>query len=681
MRRAKVVAWALPLVLLVGMVVLTALQLNSSSVVLLGGQPKADSNLVWGTPRDIRWDEYMVSTPIAVGAVAKGLPTHAWIGLNDIDLEATSLAPMRSWVTAFEPQMWGLVLADPGSEGSVERGFAWHWWLPLVVGIMGVYALLMAIRARPLLAGTLALTVGLAPHMAWWSGVHASDSLGFVAGAGAAVVMGLRSASARASVAWGLLASWLLLAGWFALYPPWFVSVAVVVVLVVAGVALDRRVGWRPAARVLAATVLPVAAVVGVWLTQNSAAIAAIGATIYPGQRRSVGGEGRWSDLLSAPSSIFLSFNPGALSLGHGAAGNRNNLSEASSMWVSAPVLVLLVVLLALAIVRRARAHRQGEGVVRSAAPPTPEPDDERWRMTALGGVAAMAVLLAWAMLPLPAALGLGVLTRVPGFRTYLAVGLAFAVLLHVMVGRVRLPARVLWPVALGTVVASGLVTAVSTRDLLLRTSEGLASSVLIAVVFACLVLMLLFGGRAAQRVGAGALIVLTLASYAVVVPLYRGLGPITSTPLARYLASAAAAEGATRWVTLDPSAQPVLAASPQYALSGMTLYPDPALWNRLAPGQDSVWTNYNEYLWAQDPSLDAAFVVPLGLRGSAEMNVNLCSPAVDLLRIDYVITSTRWPAALPCFTRVERVDDLGTTLTIWRRTPGVGAEAAPVAP
>ncbi|CAB4962818.1 MAG: hypothetical protein F2842_10800 [Actinobacteria bacterium] len=678
MRRTGVVAWALPLVLLVGMVVLTALQLNSSSVVLLGSQPKSDSNLVWGTPREIRWDEYMISTPIAVGAVAKGLPTHTWIGLNDIDLEATSLAPMRSWVTAFKPQMWGLMVADPRREGSVERGFAWHWWLTLVAGILGVYALLMAIRARPLLAGTLALMVGLAPHMAWWSGVHASDSLGFVAGAGAAAVMGLRSVRVRASVAWGLLAAWLLLVGWFALYPPWLVSVGVVVVFVVAGVAFDRRVGWRRVTRVLAATALPVVVVVGVWLTQNSAAISAIGATIYPGQRRSVGGEGSWSDLLSAPSSIFLSFNPGALSLGHGAAGNRNNLSEASSMWVSAPVLALLVVLLALSIVRRARARRRGDGVV---APSTPKPDNERWRMTAAGGVAAMAVLLAWAMLPLPAALGLGVMTRVPGFRTYLAVGLAFAMLLHVMVGRVRLPRRVLWPVALGTVVASGLVTAVSTRDLMLRTSVGLAMSVVVAVVFACLVLTLLFGGRVAQRVGAGALIALTLVSYAVVVPLYRGLGPITSTPLARYLAAAATAEGPTRWVTLDPSAQPVLAASPQYAISGMTLYPDRALWNRLAPGQDSVWNNYNEYLWAQDPSLDAAFVVPLGLRGSAEMNVSLCSPEVEFLDINYVITSKRWPAALPCFSRVGAIDDLGTTLTIWRRTPRGGATPTAAAP
>ena len=162
-RRRRILAiLAFPLLVVVAASVLSALNLNGSSVALLSPEHRNDPRIVAGTPRGIRSDEFVIASPIQVGNVQKSFPAQTWIGLTDTDLDATSLgAPVASWFAVVQPTTW------PTFVLGAERGFATRWWLSLVLCLVGVYFLLYTLRPRPALAATLATAVGLSPLTAW----------------------------------------------------------------------------------------------------------------------------------------------------------------------------------------------------------------------------------------------------------------------------------------------------------------------------------------------------------------------------------------------------------------------------------------------------------------------------------------------------------------------------------
>ena len=108
---------------------LVAAELSGSSIGMLrNGQP--DENLVAGSPRGGRSDEWIIATPSSVGADRAGLPEQRQLGLTDTDvLLASHGGPIAGWLTAFRPQDWGY-LVFPAS-----RGLAWHWWASFALAI------------------------------------------------------------------------------------------------------------------------------------------------------------------------------------------------------------------------------------------------------------------------------------------------------------------------------------------------------------------------------------------------------------------------------------------------------------------------------------------------------------------------------------------------------------------
>src|SRR5205814_4393220 len=92
--------------------------------------PNAD--LVVGTPKGIRSDEWVGETPWILSQAARqprfplanpGVGEHAMPLLNNL--------PVQHWSMLFRPQMWGFFIAD------VETAFAFYWnykWFSLLLG-------------------------------------------------------------------------------------------------------------------------------------------------------------------------------------------------------------------------------------------------------------------------------------------------------------------------------------------------------------------------------------------------------------------------------------------------------------------------------------------------------------------------------------------------------------------
>jgi hypothetical protein len=624
-RQARTLAWiwlAFPVLVLLLLTVLVALDINGSSISQLV-TPAQRVGLLAGRPRPIRSDEMLVRTPIAVSSVEQDFPASPWIGLAQTDQAATAHGgPTRDWSTLFKTQDWGyLVLGS-------SRGLAFSWWWSFAVSLLGCYALFgMVTRSRGL-AALIAVAATFTPYSAWWTAPAPSLFLGYAAGIGALLIAAWSATEWRSAAACALGASAISVAFALALYPPWQVSLVWVVALVCLGVALDRRLAWRRIAWTTAATVSLAGAGVVAWYLDHSAAIAAVVGTHYPGDRLVQAGGADLATMLSAPLNFWLAGRPGA-TLGTVAyTGPKPNLSEVASTWLSLPVLLLVlawcgVVLASHLRARRARDRGDANGAARWPTGPI-------WTL-ALASVAAL-VLLAWAFLPLPAAIGkVTQLDRVPPARVSLALGLA--VLLQVVAASMihPRPARsALWLV--GAAALTGATAYWAHKHLPWHSSLVPGAFVVVSGILLGAAFALLATPRRAL-VGGALLSVLAVTSWSLVNPLQRGLGGVVTDPLVTELRSLAAGGDNPRVEVFgDLVAVAKVRIAGLQSLGGVTLYPDSVLMGRLAPSQEARWNNYAQYLWSPAPPGSLA-VITADQGTRMKLAIDPCDPVL----LDYV--------------------------------------------
>lgn len=656
--------WFPVLVLAVGGT-LTLLNLNGSSLAILSPRAQNDPHLLIGAPRIIRADEAALSTPTLVGNVRRGLPTTPWIGLSPTFLPATALgAPAAHWTEAFKPQDWGLFVLG------LARGFAWHWWSQLCIGALGLFALLVTVTRRPWTSAALATVGTLSPYVAWWS-LSPGLVLGYLSGAAALALLAVRTTSTRRAVGLALGAAYCAAAGFLLLYPPWQVSLAWVLIGLLAGAMVDSRVRLGRILVVGGSAALVLGVVVVAWYVQARSAIAATTATLYPGHRLSTAASGNVAWLFDQPSSPWVaSAAPRALRGATLAADGKTTFadqSEVASTWLPLPVLVLLVVTVVVVLVRRSRKVPADDD--------EPRQDVEQPLLWTTIGVAAAAILLlAWTVLPLPAWFGrLTLLDRVPGIRTPLALGLA--ALLLVAIGSTVLR-QVRWSrlMLLGWLAAAAATAWLSVWASLALPWDGgrtppVGRLTLLAVVLA-VAFSLVAAGRA-LRSSLAVLIVVAFGMWVVVNPFYRGLGPLVNDPLVRAMEPLAKGSAPARVAVFGP---PTLASLVQssgvISLSGLTVYPDKGVWQVLDPSQPELWNNYAKFTWVADATARSPRIQPVGPRFSTAMNLFLdpCSSAIRTLHIDWVLSDH--PLTFSCLTPVDTVKRPGQLVYRYRMSP-----------
>lgn len=336
-------------------IALVALGVNGSSVQAL--LPEDDrAELLMGEPRPIRSDEYAINTPISIASVEQGFPSEQWIGLTLTDQIAVSgTGPVEHWTTAFRPQNLGFLLL--GESG----GLAFSWWFPLLVGLLGCFAVLGSLTGRPVLAMLLSSVVVLSPYTGWWWSSNPALLLGYGAGIMTCLFW-----------AWQIKNHWIaaflaLVAGCFSaafalvLYPAWQIPIVIVIGLVMLGIVIDRRLPWRRIGWTMAVTCSVVGGILACWYIESQSAIRAVSETIYPGQRNAEPGTGSITSLLTAPLNYWLSGEAGA-SLFADPGEKPTNLSEVASVWISVPIWLLLTCGSVVLVWRKLR-HRVSPGL------------------------------------------------------------------------------------------------------------------------------------------------------------------------------------------------------------------------------------------------------------------------------------------------------------------------------
>jgi len=597
---------------------LVAANLNGSSIGILHVHSKPDPALIAGTPRAIRSDEYAITTPLAVSAARQGFPSTPLVGLTPTDQSAIPHgAATKQWSEIYKPQDWGYLALGPA------RGLAVHWWIPFLLALLGVYWLFVSLGFDALMSASLAVAATMIPYDAWWSAPSPVSTLGYATLAAAACCQAARAARTGARLAYGACAGAATTALALTLYPPWVLSLGFVAAAVVVGYAVDVRPKLRSLGLALAAFLVVLVPSLTGWYLQNRDAIKQISATYYPGHRLSKPGEASLAYLLDAPLNPLFSGSAGA-TLRTSGLRTVTNLSETSAGWLPLPLLLLALGITVLAFRRRPRAV----------------PEDAR-QVAGLATVTAVAVALivlaGWATLSLPGWTGKLLLDRVRGDRVPPALSLASIILLAVVGswrrGRPGRVAAVLWATA---AVATALTTLWAARDI--PWDQGrVPTIVVILLALVVAVPLALIGSGWFPRVGAAVLAVFAFWSWALVNPLYHGLGPLTNDTLTVAMRSLPGAHhgdkvevfGRSRTVAL------VRAAGLQVS-SGVTFYPNAPLMQQLAPQQEHLWNNYVNYAWVAD---DAAVERVHQVHGtSMELHVGPCDSQILGLGIKWAV-------------------------------------------
>jgi hypothetical protein len=583
-----VVAWFPVLVALLG-VVLVALHISGTSSGANFGHygAGADPRLLWGSPKAIRTDEWLVHQGWVVSQAKHGFPLINGTFPGGMDTSAVLELPSWDWTAALRPHSWGFLLFG------LEVGVAWQWWLPGVGLVTAAYLLVVTLLPRrPLTAAFVATGIFFCPIIQWWYGPNSIWPVAWSMLAMAATVWMLRDVRRWVRVLWAVVVGWLAVTAAIGLYVPFSVPCVLAFVLFFVGVVLQERPWSKQRAALLGRRLVPLlvagasaAAVIGVFVLTRLHIFSAVSATVYPGQR-------------SEPTGRLLADDPLAVGFlgapfGQSFSATSPNIlgpNPSESATVILIVLFLVPALLWFGVSRWRRERRVDWLLVTTL-------------LTVMLFVAFM-VIPGWD--PVARAL---LLDKVPVSRLRVGFLALTPLVIALVVREVDSDAgsrrRALWrrhlaPAVLCAVVVSAacgyVAYVVVTRDPGVLTATRLWPITIVAVVLATCLLFF----RAWIPTAAACFLIASVTIGAAVNPLYRGIFDLNETRIGQAVAETDESRPGT-WVAVGNSAtMAVLVSAGVDAYSGMQPYPSREMWHDIDPdgSDENAWNRLGYVRW-----------------------------------------------------------------------------------
>ena len=631
-----------PLAVFVVLMTFTAFGISGSSTPLLATDAGSGDSVVFGLPRSIRSDEWIVHTPMVISQVENDSPRYGDVGVGSHDMSILSDLPVLDWTAVFHPNHWAYPILP------IDNAYAFDWWSVGAILVLGTYCFLLVVTGSLRWSILGALFLYGSPYLHWWYTASVFTAIGWMAFAGAFLLVAVTS-TGRRRIVFSALGAFSLVCFALVIYPPWQIPAAIAVAGVTSGALWTR---WRTNAASLRSIVTAGAAMavltlipLGVFVLTHRPAMNAIAHTVYPGARVIPGGSLPWTHLFS--SWFGLNY----LTNGSGMRGALfPNESEASSF-----LFLGVTLLFALPLVWRFVA-----------------PLGDRLRGVMIATVAVMALFLTQLFVGLPKIVArVTYLSVVPEPRTLIGLGfssMVLVVVIGVSLERFEIPRRTKWFATAVLVVVSAVCVTGLAQDF--RSVNAAAGSRLIAIaVIAAVASAALYFWRPLVSVGVLALFGLMVS--VPVNPLVIGISQTRDSLVVstvRTIASASNGDGA--WVADTYPLASLLTTAGVRNLSGVNLYPNVAAWEIIDPSHtyENAWNRYSQAVWSFDTNLKAA-VVALPQADMVEVKINPCDPVLDKFNLRHIVTETR--VAAPCLRlQEESVGPYGVPVFFYERTP-----------
>ena len=637
-RRILLASLAALSVLMVLGVTTSSLSLNSAS------GSSSSAQVIWGQPQPTRSDEWLRSTPYAIGQWNDEWSEDLLTPL-EYRSSPSALSRLANWVVYPERQ-FGLMLPT-------RLGFPFVWW----VSTIGAFAttaviLLRFTRSAGLSVGFSAMTV-LSPVVVWWS----FSPLEIIWPTTTALLLTDMSRDAwsrfgrtgRQPIKAVLLAAQAgIAASRLAFtYTPW----TIVAILLACGLAADfllRKHGWRQLVLPGSIAVMTAIALAGYRLTTIRAEFEVLMNTVYPGQRRATGGAVE-IPLMSGPLGGLTQRKDIASSV------VGTNLSEISRGWTIFLVPVLAIV----AVAGFARLRKYPWFWVDRNAPIVPYTT-----------VAIALIVTSWSLFSWPKALTvLNPLVLVSPERGAQMLGamspLLLAVTLPVSMSSVPIHVRRMTGIVVGVVSGLLVLDAGASLTTWLPTL-GVTARAAVAAATCILVGGLVFAHRNAPMIAVA--VAAALLSVAWVNPLTRGLGDLVLAPATADVRRVISA-GDGRVASDNFYVDAMIAANALPQLSGLQTWgPNIDEWRKLDPQSEFVdyWNRGASYLRFEWGGAGEA----LSIREQGDqifVRVDPCDDRLSELDLSFVISMA--PRSDACLTEKLRFTWSGLDNWIYARS------------
>lgn len=639
-------------------VVLVALGIHTSSIGQVTEKGSSPKGIIFGTPKPIRSDEYLRSSPAQIGwrrfvrrvgmapDRVMSTPLDATYPLADIGVRRLSPLSTRRDVSWFLDKAKNLDSAII-HKLPISNDFAAMWWRGTLYLFLGLALLFAALGLSWKWSAVASLLVFFSPSTQWWS-YWPLESMGTASLSAGLLATALLRASrevefagviprVRSVMGNGVLMA---VAGILGLrlpnaYQPWSITVAAVFIAVLIGMVISRRFSFAMTKWYLlcGGVIAVVAAIPVVNRLRNS--LGSMLNTVYPGERRFNGltGYPRWGSALNWELQRAAS-----------AAVNQSELSIGLIV-LMVPVLIVLVV-----------GHRRRQGFL-------------YWPLAL--GTTVVLVFYLWTSVTWPHWLSaVSLLERIPPDRTLQIIGVVIPFLYVLAVAFARGGAvtddshRMVAMVTFATVVVLTLQDGSILRGSLPWVGVG---ALWATAVVSGLLISLPLAGRFVRS----SITVLTLAvvlSGVNVNPVMRGLGFLGKSASQRALASAIKQDD-RRWASDSFVIDVAATAAGMRLLSGnqgtgpnlkaYSVLDPPSLdvkkWNRAGSYVTFSWTKGPDIVFA-NPSLDVV-----------QIQIDPCNPVLDKFDLAWVASSGDQPDH-PCLSLVRTFPFQGMTIRLYHR-------------
>jgi hypothetical protein len=319
-----------PVIVLFFVLILSIFKLHGSSMgfynVLLNGNTRVEGH-IYGEPRAVRSDEYVVSTPLLISQDINNEPVVNEDVGTGINLGVNYDKPTRTIFALFKPSQFTFFLSN-----NIEFNFAFYWWAKYAIMLIGVYLLTLKLTKKNLLLSIFTSLLFLfTPFVEWWLPL---ELIGFISFAIYFFLNIIDKNEIKYTILNTLGLAYSLISFGLILYPPFQISLAWVALLLCLGYVIKKRkyVFERRNLLRIGVSVVSSILITGffayLFYTKFSDVIGIITNTVYPGSRFISAGDGTLDWLFNGPLNILLQ------KTSNGTHSDIPNQSEASNFFL-----------------------------------------------------------------------------------------------------------------------------------------------------------------------------------------------------------------------------------------------------------------------------------------------------------------------------------------------------------
>ena len=579
--------WFFPAILTIILLTLTAFKISGSSIGVYNeyfyGNSK-DTNLLLNNPQNIRSDEWIVNTQMAIAQSNNNFErVNDNIGYGQ-DMSIMTEAPTKDLFTVFRPQNLAFFVLP------FDNAFAFKWWFIGYLLILSLYFLILQFMPKKrLLSALIATSAFFSPFIQWWYlyGTLATVYHSFFAAL--LLVLVIKAKTTKSKLLWSFLFFYNFACFLLVLYPPFQIPALLVVLLFTIGYLLDyyRSSNFKSLlvnfSYVFGASLLAIL-VFGVFYLTRSSVFEAINNTAYPGERVIASGGFDIYHFFSSNLAFLQQFT--RFSNNYQIAGSTTNPSESSNFVLLLPFLIIPL-LFTLWKSRKVKDHH---------------------RLTTISMIVCFAILVGWLFIPNLGTLGsLLLLDKVPLNRLLVGLGIlgyfCLILLIH-CVDQYKKSATKQYQAIIYSIACFLFILLISIKiadslPLFVTFKKALVLAVPIPVI------LYLTLTRRFVLASLGLLSFSIFSTYAIN-PLYRGTDIIQNHPLANIIQTYSDEDEESRWVTDESALENFISANGAKSLTGVFAYPQKDIWNKFED-DENIYNRYahTNYVFDRNPNLE----------------------------------------------------------------------------